>query len=204
MTMISVLIKEDDVFYRQCLEAYVQDVIRTSLQERVRFTYSLTTRSVARADLIVVSAGPGEMYACLRALKEGKAGRVIGLFHKKAHAARSLLTQCARDIRLISRQAPLADFRELILQTLLSTPAPKDDACGHCPALCREVLSEQQARIMTGLFNGRSVRELAGDMNICISTVYAHKYVLMNKFHLRSSHDLVRFWTAMTSSGKYL
>ncbi|ECL6624704.1 response regulator transcription factor, partial [Salmonella enterica] len=195
--MISVLIKDDDYFYRHCLQEFVQETIQSELKCNVRFICGLSECSVSRADLVIVTLDTADMYSCLQTLKGGMYGRLIGLVrkHMLTESGCKLLSQCTQNIHILSRQSSQAEFREAILETLRNQLGSKTVACDRCPVLNRDILSPRQIRIIADMFEGRSAKEIADELKICTSTIYSHKYILMKKFNLRNNHDLFRFWT---------
>ncbi|EIL0605931.1 response regulator transcription factor [Salmonella enterica] len=197
--MISVLIKDNDDFYRHCMQEFIQEVIQSELKRNVRFIRRLSECSVSRADLVIVTLDTADMYSCLQTLKGGRYGRLIGLVRKHVftEGGGKLLSQCARNIRILSRQSSLAGLREVILEALRNPRGLKTVACERCPVLTRDILSPQQTRIIAEMFEGRPIKEIADGLKVSTSTVYSHKYILMKKFNLKNNHDLFRFWTEM-------
>lgn len=202
--MISVLIKDDDYFYRHCLQEFVQEIIQSELKCNVRFIRRMSERSVSRADLVIVTLDTADIYSCLHTLKGGKYERIIGLVpkHVLTESGGKLLSQCARNIHILSRQSSQAGFREVILKMLRNPLGSKTVACDRCPVLKRDILSPRQTRIIADMFEGRSTKEIADELKVCTSTIHSHKYILMKKFNLRNKHDLFRFWTEMKLAEK--
>ncbi|EPG2868344.1 helix-turn-helix domain-containing protein [Klebsiella pneumoniae] len=61
-------------------------------------------------------------------------------------------------------------------------------------------LSPQQIRIMTCLYEGMSVQQIADELMISEKTVYAHKYMVMRKFNLRNDYELMLLLNKLTKN----
>ena len=67
-------------------------------------------------------------------------------------------------------------------------------SCFDCE---HKILSPQQIRIIMNLYKGLSVMQTADALQIGYKTVFAHKYMIMQKFNLRSDYELIALLNRM-------
>ena len=60
--------------------------------------------------------------------------------------------------------------------------------CERCP---QRKLSPQQRIIAAAIYQGLTVNAIARKFSLCNKTVFAHKRLIMSKFHLRNDLDLL-------------
>lgn len=188
--MLNILIKESDLLFQYGLRVFLADLFQRGFREEVQFSSHFTHDGVSVADIVVLSLCVGEVFTCIPELQSRKKGIVIGLVDHEPRVA--MPPSCFDDIILISRRASVSKIREIIYFAWYKT-----QLFGYrwhknaCPVCHHRKISPQQIRIMVSFYKGRSVMEIANELNISDKTVFTHKYMLMKKFDLRTDYELI-------------
>lgn len=61
-------------------------------------------------------------------------------------------------------------------------------------------MSEYQFRLLEHFHKGKTINEIASDLGVSSKTIFAHKYLVMHKFNLRTDSDLKGFSTCWRKS----
>ncbi|MCU6159180.1 LuxR C-terminal-related transcriptional regulator [Enterobacter bugandensis] len=188
--MLNILIKESDLLFQYGLQVFLTDLFQRGFREEVQFSSHFNHQGVSVADIVVLSLCVGEVFTCIPELQSRKKGIVIGLVDDESREA--MTPSCFEDIILISRRASISKIREIIYFAWYKTQLPgyrwNKNACLDCH---HKKLSPQQVRIMASFYKGLSVMEIAHELNISDKTVFTHKYMLMQKFDLRTDYELI-------------
>lgn len=192
--MISVLIKERDQFFLKGLMDMLSDLFQKELKQSVHFAFEFSHENIASADVIIINLSPGEIFLCSPMLLSRTKGIIIGVLDVNDER-KSKLPSCLDDILLMTRKLPVADVKKSIytnwrMRMNISHKASCLD-CRH------RIPTQQQYRVMAGISEGKSMDELACELNMNVKTLFAHKYLLMGKFHLQTSSELQRFITCL-------
>lgn len=190
--MLKILIKETDDMFRRGMKYFLSDFFCKRFNLQIEFITDYTPENISVADVIILSLCNGERYTCFPELRARRKGIIIGLVDENDFHERSPL--CFADIVYIVRRAPLKEITHQLTIAWLKWVVSEGFA-GYKSCLgCRHnKLSLQQREVMTGLYLGRSVQEVATNMKVSYKTVTAHKYVVMRKFNLKNDYDLFRF-----------
>lgn len=187
--MINILIKESDSLFQYGLTSFFNEFF-VHENQRIDFNFSYTSESVKMADIIVLSLCPGESFICFPELLKRKGGIVIGFIDDEMRV--SAQSSCFQDIIFISRRAPVTQVRAVLHAAWQRTQREgyrqSSVSCFDCQ---QQTLTPQQIRIMIGLYKGRSIMQIADELMISDKTVFAHKYIAMRKFNLRSDYELI-------------
>jgi len=189
--MVKVLIKESDLMFRQGIEYYLSDFFWRKFRRDVEFITEYTAENIADADVIVLSMCNGERYTCFPELRARRKGIIIGLVDERDYRRSPL---CFEDIVYITRRESLEAITHQLSMAwhkwLVSDVFPPYLSCQGCK---HYTLSLQQREILEKIYKGRSLHQIARNMNIAYKTVAAHKYMVMRKFSLKGDNDLLRF-----------
>lgn len=188
--MLNVLIRESDRLFRYGLTTFLTNIFREEFDCNLHFNFELTRDNVRRADIVVLSLCQGECFTCFPELYARQKGIIIGLVDDELRASASL--SCFQDIIFVSRRASLLHFRRVLFTAWQKTQLPEyhlhRKSCFSCQ---HRTLSPQQLRIMIGLYHGLSPLQIAEQLMISDKTVFTHKYIMMQKFNLRSDCELL-------------
>lgn len=190
--MLKILISDSDLLFRRSIKYFLSDFFCKRFNRHVEFITDYTSENIAKADVIILSLSNGERYICLPELRARRKGIIIGLVDEVDHFTSS--PSCFADIVYILRREPLSEItRKLTVawqKWIVSEKFPGYKSCLGCKHVS---LSITQKELITGLYNGHSLQEVATNMNITYKSVTAHKYLIMRKFCLRTDYELFRF-----------
>ena len=188
--MLNILIQETDLFFQAGLQYFFEDFFEHNFHRPIRFNAGLTEGNVIQADIIVLSLCQGETLICFPELQAREKGIVIGLVDDEHRF--SALPSCFQDIIFLSRRASLDRISGALFLALFRTQLPgytwNKKSCFECQ---HKVLSPQQIRIMVNFYQGHSVVQTANILKMSDKTVFTHKYMMMQKFNLRSDYELI-------------
>ncbi len=188
--MVNILINESNMFLQFGLTKLFTDTLSQLTKQDLCFDSCFTAKGVRAADVIVLSLCAGEYLTCFPELQERKKGFVIGLVEDLTLV--NALPDCFQDVIFISRRATLYEFTEALTHAWQRGIVQSDSgslmSCIDCQ---QNKLSPQQARIILGFYRGLSVAKIADELSVSDKTVFTHKYIIMNKFRLRSDYELV-------------
>jgi len=200
--MLNILIKETDLFFRAGLQYFLVDFFSRNFKHHLHFNYVFTADSVSMADIVVLSLCNGEMLTCFPEFKYRKKGIVIGLVDDAFRF--QAMSSCFQDIIFISRNASLDQVSETLFIAWLKMQLPgyswNKNTCLNCQ---HRVLSPQQVRIMVSFYRGLSVMQIADALRISDKTVFTHKYILMQKFDLRSDYELIALLNRLVAKNSH-
>lgn len=200
--MLKILIKEPDAFFRNGLQYFLVDFFRHNFRHQIHFGAELTHDSIASADIIILALCPGEALTCIPELKARRKGIVMGLVDDERRF--SAFSSCFQDIIFISRRAPLGQISEMLFIAWYRTQLPgfrwQHKGCFECQ---HKILSPQQTRVMVNLYRGLSVGQIADVLRTSDKTIFTHKYLLMQKFDLRSDYELMALIHRMVEKNAY-
>lgn len=191
--MINLLIKDSDSLYRQGMEKFLTDLFFEEFCLQAIISSDFNRTNVSQADVIVMELCKGESFMCFPELQTRGRSLIIGVInHDFVKVAP--LAGCISDITFVKRSASLESIRRNIIRYWERKDQPNALTHSNNCYICRHKrLSYQQVRIMSGIYSGKTYREISEDLNINQKVVYSHKYVVMNKFNLRSDYELLIF-----------
>lgn len=191
--MVNVLIKDNNIFFRWGMENYLVELFLNEFNKQVDFSLDFNHDSVAQADVIVMEFCKGEAYTCTPELKSRAKGVIIGIVDDDFKEMSSL-TQCITGIIFVQRCMPLKEMRQKIVnQWSIYKQAGEKTHCSNCLFCPRLELTPRQVKVMAGIYKGKTMHRIAGELNVSSKTVSSHKYVVMNKFNLSNDYDLLKF-----------
>ncbi|MCF8581544.1 LuxR C-terminal-related transcriptional regulator [Enterobacter ludwigii] len=192
--MISVLLKDHDAFYINGLSFFLSDFFFKELFDKTVFNTDFSLAGISQADVVVMSFCRGESFTCIPELASRKRGILIGIVEDEDNGHVGYLPRCFSDIIFVTRNENLTSIRNKILNNIAKNTLPNwNYRLKGCSGCMRQNISPQQVRIMTGIYQGKSVEVIAREMNVSVKTVYSHKYNMMSKFNLCSDYDLLNF-----------
>jgi len=128
-----------------------------------------------RLQILVLSMHEEQQYA-VRAIRAGASG---------------YLTKESASAQLVSALRKVASGGAFI------TPAVAEqlalDAMPHAHASLHSTLSNREFQVMGMLVAGKSITDIAANLNLSVKTVSTHKTRLMQKMNLASQADLIRY-----------
>ena len=86
------------------------------------------------------------------------------------------------------------------LSWILVPPAAEQKSVLRCERCPQRRLSPQQRIIAAAIYQGLTVNAIARELSLCNKTVFAHKRLIMSKFHLRNDLDLLLFLRYLNSA----
>ncbi|MGU3523328.1 helix-turn-helix transcriptional regulator [Enterobacteriaceae bacterium C23F] len=190
--MITIIMQGDDGFYLNGMEKLVADIFKVLCNKEVTILRDLSEENIRQADMIILNLLQGEEGTCVPELRFRQKGVVIGMVENVPRGP-GRYPSCYQDIVYLSRSATLADIRSRITSIWQEYELGRKPIIVNCPGCCHKVMSRQQARIMAGLYLGKTPAEIARDLSISDKTVFSHKYMTMNRFNLSSSGELFLF-----------
>lgn len=186
--MINVLIKDDNAFYDWSIYRFMTDIFAQEYHKSLKLTRDYTHATVCQSDVIIMGMCQGEHFTCHPELHSRTRGVIIGLIDKTPlNVAPS--PECIADIVYIERRAPLDVIRDNIINVW---KGHEESRCSNCYACRHRVLSLQQTRVMAGFYCGKSVPQIAHELNLSEKTIFSHKYHMMAKFNLSTDYELMR------------
>jgi two-component system, NarL family, invasion response regulator UvrY len=124
--------------------------------------------------VLILSVYPEEQFA-MRTLKAGAAG-----FLSKDSAPEDLV-KAARKILKGGRY-----FSERVVEKLLCNP-------NALPEHLHELLSDREYQILCLFGSGKTVKEIAGELNLSPSTVSTYRARILEKMQMRTTAELMRY-----------
>lgn len=192
--MINILLKDHDSFYVNGMTHFLNGLFLREMFTKVTFTTDFSLSGISQADLIVMSLCRGESLTCIPELLSRKRGLLIGVVDDNANGNGSNLPNCLADIIFIQRNENLKRIRQKILSRIEQNTLPNwKSRLQGCSGCLHQNMSPQQLRIMTRIYQGKSVEVIAREMNVTDKTVFSHKYKMMSKFNLCSDYELLNF-----------
>lgn len=190
--MLKILINESDSLFLSGMTYFLSNFFRKKFGLESEFITDYTADNIAIADVIILSLCPGERYTCFPELRMRRKGIIIGLVDKIDNSTSS--PYCFADIVYIMRRASINEVTRKITiawqKWSMSDFFSQYKSCFGCNHL---TFTHQQEEVMAEFYQGRSIHQVAKNMNINYKTVTAHKYMVMHKFSLKSDYDLLRF-----------
>ncbi|MEG6214431.1 LuxR C-terminal-related transcriptional regulator [Enterobacter quasihormaechei] len=188
--MLNILIQETDLFFQAGLQYFFENFFKYNFHRSITFNLDLTHENVSQADIIVLSLCQGETLTCFPELLARQKGIVIGLVEDDLRF--SALPSCFQDIIFLPRRASLDHISGVLFIAWFRTQLPgytwNKKSCFDCQ---HKGLSRQQVRIMVNFYRGMSVGQTAHALDMSEKTVFTHKYMMMQKFNLRSDYELI-------------
>lgn len=192
--MVHVLLKDHDSFYVNGLSFFLSELFLKELLVNTTFTTDFSLSGINQADVIVMSLCRGESLTCIPELLSRKRGLLIGVVEDKDNGNSGNLPHCLADILFIQRNESLNSIRQKILSRIEQNTLPNwKSRLQGCSGCLHQNMSPQQLRIMTRIYQGKSVEVIAREMNVTDKTVFSHKYKMMSKFNLCSDYELLNF-----------
>ncbi|HAS1959689.1 LuxR C-terminal-related transcriptional regulator [Enterobacter cloacae] len=190
--MISVLINDTDLLFKNGMQFLFMDIFASHFNESVEFLEEYTPDNIALADVIVLSLCPGERYTCFPELQARTRGIIIGLVSEEATSEPS--PSCFSDIIYITRNSSRNGMTNKI-RTVWGKwlTSKKFEALPYCLWCKHRQMSEHQFRLMEYLHQGKTINRIAQELGINSKTIFAHKYLVMHKFNLRNDNELKHF-----------
>ena len=187
---LTILIQETDLFFQAGLQYFFEDFFAHNFHCAIRFCIDLTHDNVSQADVIVLALCQGETLTCFPELQARQKGIILGLVDDERHFP--ALPSCYQDIIFLPRRASLDRISGVLYLAWSRTQLPgyswNKKTCFECQ---HKFLSPQQIRVMVSFHKGLSVTQTASLLKMSDKTVYAHKYLIMQKFNLRSDYELI-------------
>ncbi|MFK3661106.1 helix-turn-helix transcriptional regulator [Scandinavium sp. NPDC088450] len=191
--MVNIIIKDEDEIFRLGMEELIREFFATENIQVVNFIYELTEETVAAADIIVVSLCLGEADLCLPELKARGTNVVIGIVDEYP-LRKGVVSSCTRTLTFIERNERLNAVREKIAFSWQQfRPVVENKIESNCYTCRHKQLSLRQGQIMALYYQGRTVNQIASELNISDKTFFSHKYLVMNKYNLHSEQELLIF-----------
>ncbi|KLP53406.1 LuxR family transcriptional regulator [Enterobacter genomosp. O] len=200
--MLNILIQETDQFFHHGLRRFFMEFFWRNFKRQIQFGVELSHDNVSAADIIVITLCQGETLTCFPELQARQKGIVIGLVEDALRF--SALPSCFQDIIFIPRSASLDHLSQVLFIAWHSTQSPgytwKKISCFECQY---KILSPQQIRIMGNFYRGLSVVQVARALKMSDKTVFTHKYMMMQKFNLRSDFELIALIRKMVEKNNH-
>lgn len=194
--MVTILLKDSDQFYLQGIAHLLVGILTQKYQTTFRFLDGFTPENLSQADITVMALTNGESHLCIPELRERTKGMIIGVQDKPPHRQR-VLPVCFADFMFIDRHIGIAELHKMLAQRLekfFIYAAPAAPAAPRsCYGCMHQRLSPQQNLIMASMFYGKSVAQIADELNVSDKTIFTHKYLVMRKFNLENDYELQRF-----------
>ncbi|MDI3359175.1 LuxR C-terminal-related transcriptional regulator [Lelliottia sp. V89_10] len=186
--MINILIRDDNAFYHWSMLTFLTELFSRQYSKKVQLSREFNSEAVSQADMIIMEMYQGEQFTCHPVLHSRTKGVIVGLTDKEP------LTivpspECMEDIVFIERRAPLDVIHDIIINVW---KGHEESRCSNCYACRHRALSPQQTRIMAGFYCGKSVPQIAHELNLSEKTIFSHKYYMMAKFSLSTDYELIR------------
>ncbi len=128
-----------------------------------------------RLSILVLSMHEEEQYA-VRALRAGASG---------------YLTKESASAQLLSAIRKVASGGAFITTTVAEQLALA--AMPHAETAPHQTLSDREFQVMRMLVAGRSITDIAGELNLSVKTISTHKTRLMQKLNLTNQTELIHY-----------
>jgi len=199
--MINILINEPDNFYREGLALLLQELFLTEYGEEISLLQDMSPACIWNADVIILSLCQGESYTCKQEFRYRNRGIVIGLADTGSNRFRNF-PSCYQDMVPVARASTSKHFYAAVVQAWnkrrRDSHYPPLYSCYNCN---RQSLSRREYFIAGELLAGKSVADIARQLNLTDKSVYAQKYNLMKKYDLANSGELFTFLSHLNRKG---
>lgn len=203
--MITALIKDYNALYRRSLEKYLQEIFADEFQSQVQFFSETNAATTHFFDITIIEMTQGEYLICQPELYLCRTGIVIGLLDEKPKINKPM-PNCLSNMVFIERRASLLLIREEIINVWQNRQQMSSRGSMRSTTICagcrHKSLAPQQVRIMEYYNKGKTVPEIAAELDISDKTIFSHKYQVMTKFSLRSDYELVRLLHRLSERGR--
>jgi DNA-binding CsgD family transcriptional regulator len=190
--MIRILINDNDLLFMNGMEFLFKELFEHHFNENVKYLSEYTHENIALSDVIVLSLCKGERYTCFPELRARTKGIIIGLLNEEDTPEMS--PSCFSDIVYITRNSSLNSITNKIIAVwskwLTSKVYVADTYCLWCK---HRQMSEYQFQLLEHFRRGKTINEIANELGVNSKTIFAHKYLVMHKFNLRTDSDLKAF-----------
>lgn len=190
--MINILIRESNSLFSHSLQYFLREIFFTRFSQSTNFIYDYRLETIAYADVIVLSLSPGERYTCFPELRAREKGIIIGLINEDNVFETS--PKCFADILYIPKHYPLEEIKakiSMIWERWLSSS--RFIKCTSCSKCNYRQMSSRQLQIMALYYQGKSAKEIAGELGLCYKSIYSNKYQVMHKYNLHNDNELFSF-----------
>lgn len=193
--MINIIIDGEYKLYNHGLKLFLSHILMEQFKISSRYFDCLNDQTIQDADIIVISLEAGERYICHPLLKKRKKNSlVIGLYDRENHNISKRLPHCTKKMVYINRTENLSEIKKtVLLQWEIRNNNSFDAGLNNCQNCRYRTLSPQQINVAGRYFNGKSIQEIAVELNLNRKTVLSHKYMVMKKFNLISDYELISF-----------
>lgn len=155
---------------------------------------SVTSDNIAKASLIICSFSLLKKVSSFINYKTHPI-KIICIFDKLGVVNFKGLPICMSNIILVPNNIKALQLCKLVVNCLnYVNEKPSFDKKNICNICVENYFSPQQFNILTSIFNGLSVHDIAIELMISKSTVYSHIHYIMKRYNLRTKHQLYLFW----------
>lgn len=194
--MLNILVRENDSYFCKGIMDALSELFVTEYKQAVLYSFDFCRENVENADVILLDMSPGEIYLCAPKFLSRTKGIIVGIVAAEM-ARKPGLPACFADMVFVSRGVSVVMLKQVVLQAWRAKSDPFMTAsCTHCR---HKMPTELQIRVMTGILSGKSLTEVAREMNMKKKTAFAHKYHLMSKYNLHSVCELMHFMRRLQS-----
>ncbi|VUS95552.1 helix-turn-helix transcriptional regulator [Klebsiella pasteurii] len=198
--MLNIVIKNNNQFFNLGFHFILQSIF-PEYSLSTQCAASLNERIVQDADVVVLDLCRGAEFVCHPELLNRKPGLLIGLVARQNQRGRGALPLCLEEIVFVGRDEKISQVMAKIkLSWILVPPAAEQKSVLRCERCRQRRLSPQQRIIAAAIYQGLTVNAIARELSLCNKTVFAHKRLIMSKFHLRNDLDLLLFLRYMNSA----
>ncbi|HII1942821.1 TPA: helix-turn-helix transcriptional regulator [Escherichia coli] len=194
--MKKILIYSDNYYFRLGLTKIISDI---PSYEGAEFFYGKDVSSLS-VDFIFIDAAVITPITCLNFLSRINSNAFMFILTEKRPQYNRYILPCHLNTLTLKNYC----FNEIIVQLTAISQLKKSKAgdtvssiCHNC-AVCSNKISLQQEKVLELLAKGLTCTTIANRMNIHYKTVQTHKYRIMEKYKIKTKHELytlLRYFT---------
>lgn len=202
---VKILVADDHVVVRQGLRQMLRDEFGPTLVlgEAVDGSQAVEMVAKQRWDLVLLDISmPGrtglETLQEIKSLRNDLPVLMLSMFAEEEYAVRAIKAGAAGYVskqslgdELLSAVRKVLGGQRHITAKLAQLLA--EDIARPSDRLPHETLSEREVQVMKMLAEGKSVKEIAGDLNLSDKTVFTYRTRLLEKLGLRSDVEVARY-----------
>jgi len=201
--MIRIVIADDHTIVREGLKQMLSSVDFTIVGEASNSHEVIArTRELEFDVLLLDMSMPGrsgiELIRQVKSEKPGLRVLVLSMHEEEQYAVRSIRAGASGYLTKETASAQLVSaIRKVASGGAFITPAVAEQlalgAMPHTAGPPHSALSDREFQVMRMLVAGKSITDIAGELNLSVKTVSTHKTRLMLKMGMANQADLIRY-----------
>lgn len=202
--MIRIVIADDHPIVREGLKQMLSACVDFTIVGEACNGHEVITRTrelefdVLLLDMSMPGRGGIELIRQVKSEKPRLRVLVLSMHEEEQYAVRSIRAGASGYLNKETAPAQLVSaIRKVASGGAFITPAVAEQlamgAMPHAQGLPHSTLSDREFQVMGMLVAGKSITDIAGELNLSVKTVSTHKTRLMQKMGMTNQADLIRY-----------